>query len=87
MNKEVRISGTVTKYEGHPQTIIESPNQIEISKDSIGSYAPTPSPTPTYSDSETDERDLEDAGIYLDENGEYVDEEGSPVDLDDYREQ
>lgn len=32
MNKEVRISGVVTQYEGHPQIIIESPNQMEVAK-------------------------------------------------------
>lgn len=87
MNKEVRISGLVKQYEGHPEIIVGSPNQIEIAKDLIGSYAPTPSPTPTYSDREMDERNLQDAGIHQDENGEYVDEEGNPVDLNDYREE
>jgi DNA/RNA endonuclease YhcR with UshA esterase domain len=84
MNKEVRVSGQVTQYQGHPQIIIESPNQIEVAKDSVG-ITPAPAPTPSYSDGETDERNLEDAGIYQDENGDYVDEEGNPVDVDDYR--
>lgn len=87
MNKEVRISGQVTQYEGHPQIIINSPNQIEVSKDSVSSVSPAPAPTPTYTGSETDERDLEDAGIHEDENGDYVDEDGNPVDLEDYREE
>lgn len=86
-NKEVRISGVVTQYQGHPQIIIESPNQIEIAKDSASSYSPAPCPTPDYSGDQTDEQTLEDAGIHMDENGDYVDEDGNVVDIDDYRQE
>jgi len=88
LNKEVRVSGQVTQYEGHPQIIINSPNQIEIAKDSVGSSVstPAPAPSPSYTDEEVPEQTLEDAGIYQDENGDYVDEEGNLVDIDSYRE-
>lgn len=86
-NKEVRISGTVTQYQGHPQIIIESPNQIEISKDSAASYSPAPSPTQNYAGDQTDEQTLEDSGLHIDENGDYVDEEGNVVDIEDYRQE
>jgi len=87
MNKEVRISGQITQYQGHPQIVINSPNQIEISKDSASSVSPAPSQTPTYSDDEYDQQTLEDAGIHQDENGDYVDEDGNPVDPQDYIQQ
>ena len=87
MNKEVRITGQVTKYQGHPQIIIKSPNQIEISKDTASVAAPATSPPPTYSNDDYDEQTLEDAGIHQDENGDYVDEDGNLVDPQDYIQQ